>query len=114
MVGATLNHNVACLDQYLALVYEQEDFSLQNDAIIDGLGPMHVGVARTGTCMRRGVGGTDLGEQCLRLRPIHLIHVLGLRRNVQYPNASAGLGGRKRELCLKGFSTGRPLHGLNG
>jgi hypothetical protein len=71
MIGPALNHDVTRLHYDLPIIHEQCDLSLQNDAVVNRLSAVHVGMTRTGARVRRGVDGTDFREQCLRLRLIH-------------------------------------------
>ena len=41
MIGALLHHNVTGLQMQLGVVKQNVDFTLQHDAVVDGIGAMH-------------------------------------------------------------------------
>src|SRR6478672_7562276 len=88
MIGAALDDDVAGADNGLALVHDQHDLAVEDDAVIDRFGAMHIGVA---SVLRDGARGADLGEMRLALFLGQVLDVVALGRDVEDADARAVL-----------------------
>src|SRR5690606_17832504 len=106
MVGAALDHDVTGPHHRFADVHYQREFALQHDAIVDGLGAMHEGMAARAAraAFDRCVRGANLGEMGLDLFRRQRIERGIIRRDVEHANAGSALGWHELDALFRGFA----------
>ena len=72
MIGRLLDENIAGFDMDLAVVQQHVDFAVENDCVIDGFGPVRIGVPRVALGRRidahRAQNFIVIDRRCMRTR----------------------------------------------
>jgi hypothetical protein len=105
MIRSSLHHDVAGAHRHFANVDQKRNLAIKYDPIVDGLGPVHVRMARTAR-----IGGSafcpNFGKLSARLGRIEIrrLHCFGW--DIEHPNAGTAGWGVQDYAMFGGFSAG--------
>src|SRR5277367_3798175 len=78
VIGTPLNHDVARASGGLAVIYQQSDFALEHDPVVDRLGAMHERMTGVAAAVSRCACGTHFREVFAGRSRIDPLDILGL------------------------------------